>query len=225
MIELKEYTTSEFRAVTQVSKHHWETEKDKFLEYCKNYFEFETYKSGRIQYYRIFKIYQEWKPYPGKKDIEAITKFYKEETYRIVKAQPRNTGSNVVRILEKEDRNPFNHASSTMGNYIRPSLKNQFKNDESERAWCHLVGSVYELLTEEELNYLQNECFEKAPFSKKELMDKMADVTAGTVSKEEAGDIMVAYLTSPFEACMQKFKEKYGFRPIRVPLWYEAEIF
>ena len=23
----------------------------------------------------------------------------------------------------------------------------------------------------------------------------------------------------------EKFKEKYGFRPIRVPLWYEVEVF
>jgi hypothetical protein len=112
-----------------------------------------------------------------------------------------------------------------MENYVRPSLRGQFENDESERAWCHLVNSVYELLTEEELDYLNNECFEKAPFSKKELMNKMADIAAGTLSREEAGEVVTAYLNSPFEACMNKFKEKYGFRPIRVPLWHEKADF
>lgn len=221
MIEIKEYTTTEFRKITGVTKHHWETEKDSFLNYCRQYFEFDCYKKGRAYCYNITNIIQEWKPYCGKKDMEAMLKFYKEETYRIVKAQPRNTGSNVARILEKEDNNPFNHALGTMTNYVRPSLKSQFEQDDIDKAWCELVGDIYEPLTDEQLGYLYEDCFEEAPFNKQDLLNKMGDLAAGTLSREEVGDVMISYLKSPFEACMQKFKEKYGFRPIMVPLWYE----
>ena len=221
MIECREYTTKEFKEVTGVSKKHWETNKKEFLEYCSKFFKFTQYRRGRVFCYNVTEILEEWKPYPGKKNVEMMKKFYEEETCRIIEKQPRNTGSNVARILIAEDRNPYIHQERTMTHYIRPCLKNNFSTESEDRAWCELIKeeNVYRELTKEELDYLYEECFEKAAFTKKEMMDAIADMKAGTISEEEAGIAVVAYLVGPFETSIDKFKKKYKFRPIRVPLW------
>ncbi len=216
MIELKEYTTEELKKVLNLPTRAWKEDKDVVLEYISLYFNYETCKRGRKICYLLKEQYQDWVPYK-KKNVEKQREYYTEKTKNIIEIQPRNTGSNIARIIDRRNLNIFEHKEGTISNYIRPILHEYYYSEEEERIWCEFDEEflVYKPLTDEQKNYL----YENFNLNNKKVLDTIADYQSDTISKEEMGDVLEKTASAPYKAAIKKFMARYGFRPIRVPLW------
>lgn len=213
---MTEYSTSELKKALSISKNMWEKYKDDILEYMKSFFDYEIYSKGSKVCYLLKEQYQEWIPYK-RKDIEKQKAYYTEKTDQIISIQPRNTGSNIARIIDKNNLNIYNHKEGTIGNYIRPILKSKYISCKENRVWCEFNDEtlVYTPLSQEQLDYL----YSYFKVNDKAVFDLIADYRAGTINEEEMGFEISMMHNCPYDYAVNKFIDKYGFRPIRVPLW------
>lgn len=217
MIELnKEYSTTELREVLSIKKSSWDRYREEILEYMKSFFKYKYNYVGNKVVYVLFEQYQEWIPYK-RKDVEKQKAYYIEKTDQIISVQPRNTGSNIARIIDRGNMNIYYHKESTIGNYVRPILKSKYCAEKENRAWCQFDNETltYIPLDQDQLDYL----YSYFKLDEKSVFDVIADYRAGTITQEELGFEIEMMNRCPYDYAMSKFMEKYGFRPIRVPLW------
>ena len=220
-IELKKYSTEELKQVLKISKRAWETRKEEVIEYIGYYFDFEVNREGSSIYYHVKEQYEDWVGIPRKSNSKEIKEFYKEETHKIVDYQPWNTGSNVARrILER--RNKYNHAEKTAACYVRPVLKEDYMVIKEEGKWMETdyYKNDYVEITEEQEKYLKDLFAQH----KSNNFDIIADVEAGVINREEAGVQLYEKEKYSYDKVMALFKERYGFRPYKVPK-YQAKAF
>ena len=216
MIELKEYSTEELKKILNLPTRAWKENKEEVLEYISYYFDYDVVKRGRKICYNLKEQTQSWIPYK-KKNVEEQRRYYLEKTVNIIEIQPRNTGSNIARIINRNKLNKFNHKEGTISNYVRPILRKNYYSNEEDRTWCEFDEEflIYKPLTKAQKDYL----YEHFNPNQKEILDKVADYESKTITKEEVCDAIVESTKVPYKAAIKKFKEKYGFIPIRVPLW------
>lgn len=219
MIEMKEYSTAEIKKTLSISKNMWEKHKEDILEYMKGYFDYDIYSRGSKVCYCLKKQYQDWVPYK-RKDVEKQKAYYKTRTDQIIEIQPMNTGTNIARIIDKQNMNIYNHKVRTIGGYIRPILKENYYSNNNQRVWCEFLYDtlIYQPLSEEQLLDLKR-FFKDSNFRDEVILDIMGDVDSGSIDNEEAGKELIELMKKPYEGTMTAFECKYGFRPIRVPLW------
>lgn len=217
MIELnKEYSTLELREVLNIKKSSWDRHREEILDYMKSFFNYKQSYIGNKVIYVIFEQYQDWVPYK-KRDVEKQKAYYTEKTDQIISIQPRNTGSNIARIIDKNNMNIYNHKESTIGNYVRPILNLRYYAAKESRTWCEYDKETltYIPLDKEQLEYL----YSYFKVDDKAIFDIVADYRAGTITQEELGFEIEMLNRCPYDYAVNKFMDKYGFRPIKVPLW------
>ena len=229
MIELREYSTTEIKKVLQISRSCWDRYKDDILKYMKNYFDYEIITQGNKVCYLLKEQYQEWVPYK-RKDVEKQKAYYKVKTDEIIVTQPRNTGSNIARMIDKYNMNIYSHKEGTICNYIRPILREDYLA--IDRVWCQFDKTklTYTPITEEQLEFLYSH-FSSADLRTSTIIDMIGDMEAGDIDDITIAKDIITLIKKPFEAAMVGFQNKYGFRPIRVPNWekvnseFDAESF
>jgi hypothetical protein len=59
---------TEVKRYFKITKHAWETRKEEFLEYLKNFYEYSINTEGRNTYFIFTKQYAEYIPFPSKRD-------------------------------------------------------------------------------------------------------------------------------------------------------------
>lgn len=222
--ENKIYSTEELKKELNIPLKQWNTRREELLNYFHLFFNYEIIVEGRSKFYKIIEIYEDYEPLPRKKKTTEIASFYKEKTHEIVEKQPLNTGSNIARMIINED-NKYNHAELTATRYVRPIVKNDYVKDSYQ--WCFMdyTNNKYDALTEEELDYLR-ECFANSSTKDKILDETMLHIDAylnNIIDKQELCNAIVNKSLNSYKLAMDRFKEKYGKRPMAVPLLTSKE--
>lgn len=226
MLELnKEYNSGEFYKAAEIPRRAWETRKEDVLQHIRTFYNIISYRSGKCIIYKPIAILKEpYEPLPTKRNAEKMKAFYREQTHKIVDGDPWNTGSNVARRIVAEN-NKYEHAESTAAAHVRPIIKEDYYREDSQWMRCNYTLNRYESLTDTQVEYLKD-CFSKA-FSKEDkqmsAINAYADMKAGYISKEEAGEKALDSIGQIFDAAMARFYEKYGFRPLRVSKLVEGK--
>lgn len=223
MLENKTYLfKKEFCKQLGISDNQADRRLDELLEWLKIFFDYEFIKgSGTPHIITIKEQYCEYEPLPRKNKAPEIIAFYGNEVDHILQYKPRNTGSNLAREIVAKN-NKYNHKEGTAVHYIRPYLKENYEID--KREWCYIDYEhfSYDKIDPAQLKYL-NQQFVKY-LDSAYVAEVMGDQKSGYISKEEAYD----KLDNRYEAAIQAFIDKYGFRPYRAgdlikEAWIEEE--
>lgn len=223
-IELnKNYSTQAFRNILGVSTKIWNTRREDVLEHAATFFDYEIICEGRNKYYVIKEIFGEYEPLPRKKKSIEVKEYYAQETSKIVKQEPTNTGSNIARNIVATS-NKYEHKEGTVSVYVRSILKEGYKVD--SKVWCKRSadGLHYEPIDEEQAKYL-NECITQQ-FKDDKLQEYMVemytDYEAGLISRTDFNAALGSMTEVTFLSAMDRFILKYQFRPVKIPVWVEG---
>lgn len=206
------YSTQELCQLLHISRDTLKRRKTEVLDYLSLFWDFEVITEGRANYYVVKEEYSELIPMPRKTKAKEIKQFYSDETHRIIDKKPWNSGTNIAREI-CATRNVFEHSEKTASDYVRPVLKGDYEIADEKR-WMRInyLTFSYEPLSEEEVNYLKM-LFKKYIGRDAEVIaDIISEQRNGYLSKEEAYD----KINNTYDAAIDKFMERYGFRPIKV---------
>ena len=206
------YTTQELCQLLKISRDTLKRRREEILDYVALFWDYEIITEGRTNYFVVKEEYSTLAPLPRKTKTKEMKEFYSEKTHKIIKKKPWNSGSNIAREICATD-NVFDHSEKTARDYVRPVLKNDFEiADDKQWMRINYVSFSYEPLSDEEISYLK-EMFKKYIGRDAEtIADIISEQRSGYLSKEEAYD----KINNTYDAAMDKFMEKYGFRPIKV---------
>lgn len=224
MFELgKKYTTEEFKSILGVGRKTWDGRREELLEHCKDYFDFKVVSEGRYKYYIITKIIADYEPLPRRSKTAEKNSFYSEKVETIIKQQPLNTGSNIGRIIVKED-NKFGHKEGTAAKRSRDVLRKDYQKITLK--WCFLdkVNNIYQPLNEEELEYLfegfkNHKSSENKEMFIEKLMGFVDAYFNDEITEDTFQDQCKLQMFTAYEYAMERFIKKYGRRPMCVPIY------
>ena len=205
-----QYTTKEVQEMLGISSDTWRRRLDEILEFLKQFWDYEIIPYKRSSLFIVKRVYGEVPKLPRKTRIKEIKEFYRQETENVIKINPWNTGTNVARTILSYS-NPYEHKQDTGSRYVRPILKEEYSLS-SERKWCELdyKHNLYIPISNEQEEFLRT-------MFRLYLSD---DKTAEIIAAQEAGyitkDEVLTALFGNYNSAMEKFVERYGFRPIKV---------
>lgn len=221
MIELNKPYTNKFIAeqLLNVKPNTFSAKKKKYLEYLKQYYDYEITNTNKII------LRKELKPFKTKmqarEQVKANqTEIYREWTHKIIQFKPLNSGSNIAREIDQSPMKPIEkHEQRTIENYVRPILKEDF--EVINKKWCKIDYSTntYEPLTAEELQFLYS-LFKSKELSK-DIMEVTAQYKAGNISKQEFQARVGTAAEKTYDKIINEFKKKFKFRPIKAANWRE----
>ena len=206
------------------------SKKKEYLEYLKQYYEFEE-KGKKIILLKQLKPFETRMKKRTDNQIKKEQQ-YREATHKVISEQPLNTGSNIARIMCNNVLSPayqYKHTEDTAARYVRHSLKEDFIKKMSR--WCSIdyATNQYIPLESEQLDYLmklfrgQIDSSNQSKILSQEIMDIIADADAGNISKAEMKEKTVDAAWKLYDLRMKEFKKKFGFRPYKTPYWVEKE--
>jgi len=239
-MELQEnhtYTTSDMYHFFNVSKDTWKKNKDKLLLHLQQYYEYEikyNEKDRRKLDYHIFRKIKEYEPPKGKKAIQNA--IYSELILNVIKNNNWQTAKNVSRIIaNRKEIMALNHKSGTIYEYTRVNMRIMFGTKIGEtgtrgmiakKIWCMLdkEKNIYSPLDESKIDFLFNIFYELKHENNHADLAICADYDSGLISNEEMQEILSYNSISCFINAKKIFKDKYGYYPIKVPV-YEISAF
>lgn len=224
MLELhKKYTLQEIKDMHGISKKIWDTRREEVLEYLKGFYEYEIVQTGRTKYFICEEVFDEnYIPMPRKNKKQEIEKFYEEKTKEIIEDSPRNTGMNIARTIVFGPDNVYEHAETTACRYVRPVINENY--DRTDYQWCKFDEDTrdYIPLTEEQIQFLSEAYLGRKEVDKQRAVDTFMKLADRVYNKEMTKKQMCAAIgkmtLTAYETAVKAFKEKYGFRPIAVPM-------
>lgn len=196
------------RELFNISSNTFYAHKEDYLNYLSKYFSWTLTTKGN------YILTKELKPYETIKEKNSKEKrmeYYKEKTDTIIAKEPYNSGSNVARNIQVN--NKYKVQDDTVARYVRKILR-QFYISVDDR-WSRPTedGLHYVPLTEEELDYL------KMLFTTKgnnELNYKYcAEYKAGNITRQEFLELLGDNVLNDYNKIITIFKEKYGYFPIK----------
>ena len=202
----------------------------KFYEYEIEYDKFDSRKTN----YRIIKILDEYEAPPTKSEIND--KVYRKKILEVIEKDNVQTAKNVSNIIKSDTEIVnLNHKDSTRYEYTRVRMRTMFGTKAGERGtnglirekiWCCLDAEnhCYIPLNEEQIDNFYKIFMEYKNEAKEDLLTYYSDYINGLLTKEELNEAVGSSGLSCFISAREEFKEKYGFRPIKVPI-YEISAF
>lgn len=220
MVLNKKITTAELQETLKIGKSTWKRRREEILKFLEEFYEYEVIEGHRTICFNFTKELKPWTGLPRKTNLKEKEDFYKEETSKLIKKMPRNTGSNIARNIEATN-NKYSHAEGTIGNYVRSCLRKHYEPE--DRQWCFLSTDklTYEPLTEEQSMYLK-ECFDIFYNGDLSTAEIMSDYKAGTITRAEMKEKLVEAVERPYENAICRFRDKYSKYPLNVPIWVEG---
>lgn len=225
MLEEREYSIQELLDTLKITKYQWETRREEVLDNLSDACDFElVHLSGRHKScFKIKEIYGEYQPLLRKNiySRERKNAMYKNFVVKEIEKGSEGhvegvleTTANLARkSLDDKEISKLNHAQGTSENYIRPVLKSNLFN-KGDKVWARLFSdNHYEAISEEQLAFLTG-LFKEANIEK--VVDTFSEYQSGNLSKEEAKELIFGEVGHKYCAVMSLFKNKYGFRPIKV---------
>ena len=233
------YTTNDMIKFFNVSKDTWKKKKEKLLLHFDNFYEYEVEydsKDRRKINYKIIKQLGKYEP-PQKKSV-IRNKTYENEIVKVIEVDNIQTAKNVSRIIKDTDEiKAFNHTEGTVYEYTRVRMRNMFgiKAGEAgthgkivEKIWCRLRTDInlYIDIPQEEIQDFYK-FFNKEKNSIKEAeLTLYSDFENGLITRDELNEQIGETGLICFLTAKEKFREKYGYYPIKVPVYelsaYEA---
>lgn len=181
--------------------------KQTYLNHLNEYFEWHMEKSKYV-------LDAEIKPYETLKEKNSKEKkmeYYKQRTDTIIAAEPYNSGSNVARNIQRN--NKYKVQTDTVSRYVRTILKGFYISFDSRWSKPSDDKLHYIPLTNEELEYLHSLFQSK---SNNELnYTYCAEYEAGNITKEEFLELLGNAVLIDYNEIMLMFQDKYGYRPIK----------
>ena len=178
-----------------------------YLNHLSEYFKWHREKSKYI-------LDEELKPYETLKEKNSKEKkmeYYKERTDKIIAAEPYNSGSNVARNIQQN--NKYKVQTDTVSRYVRTILKGFYISFDSRWSKPSDDKLHYIPLSQEELDYLHNLFQTK---SNNELhYSYCAEYEAGNITREEFLELLGHAVLVDYNEIMLMFQDKYGYRPIK----------
>ena len=223
MIENTTYSLRELLEILHITRDSWKKRRQEYLDWFNCFFDYEITTQGKNTIFTIKEIFGDYEPLPRKKKSIEVKEYYKQETSKIVKQEPTNTGSNIARNIVAAS-NKYDHKEGTASVYVRSILKEGYKVD--GKVWCKRTpdGLHYEPIEEEHLQYL-NECITKQFKDDKVqeyAVEMYTDYEAGLISKNDFNEAMGFMTGTAFTSAMDRFILKYHYRPVKIPVWVEG---
>ena len=229
------YSTKEMQEFFGVSKDNWKKQKNKLLENFGNYYEYEVERRGRNDYYHVLKQLGDYQPIQRKSSKRDKT--YEQGIIRVIEDDNIQTAANVARRLGKEDAavQSFNHSAGTIYEYTRTRMRNMFGVKVNEggsqgmitgKVWCRLDqdNNCYIPLSEESIQKFYAIYSLSQEARKDYELEVFSDYQNGLITREEAFESIGERAIEAFKAAREKFKQDYGYYPIKVPV-YEVSAF
>lgn len=191
----------------QISGRSFANKKQTYLSHLSEYFKWHMEKSKYV-------LDAEIKPYETLKEKNSKEKkmeYYKQRTDTIIAAEPYNSGSNVARNIQQN--NKYKVQTDTVSRYVRTILKGFYISFDSRWSKPSEDRLHYIPLTNEELQYLHSLFQSK---SNNELnYTYCAEYEAGNITKEEFLELLGNAVLIDYNEIMLMFQDKYGYRPIK----------
>ena len=216
------YTSGELaRLAFNISAKTFSNKRSMYLEKLSEYFEW-TYEKRR---YTLIERKKEGTP--ARKSRFEIQQEIRQPVHEVVRKYPLQTYKSIAQIMQMEEV-PFVKAhpqqEDTMTRYIRGVMETDYAV--GEKVWSDITQLPIRPLTLDQRSYLALLINQREGASDEEIgfmIKAMED--AGYISKEEAKDLLYENASKNYEDVMQKFKQKYHFRPKLVVSWQEGIAF
>lgn len=222
MIEVKEYPLSEFLQEIGVTTRQWNTRKEEVKESLEDSFDYriEIRERGK-KYIVIREIYQQYIPIGRKKSKTLTEQKYKDYSKYALLAiynKPLNSVANLSRCAAEDEElsSKYSLVPKSIEKYIRPYIRSN-KFCITDKKWVYLHNNNYIMLTkdqEDDLNSYFKNSFDEYGL---DVVQIIADQQSGLLSIDEVKETLFATSTSKYEKAIEAFKQKYGFRPFKVP--------
>lgn len=232
LIENNVYTTKEMIAFFGVSQNTWKKKKEQLLFHFGSFYEYEVEYDKhdyRKQNYRIIKKLFDYEP-PQKKSVKR-DRTYENKIIDVIEYDNVQTAMNVSRLIKDDDEiKEMNHKDGTIYEYTRVRMRNMFgtKAGESgtrgyiiEKIWCRLdaENNCYIELPPEYVNEFYDLFKEEKEAVKEEQLTLYSDYTNGLITRDELNEAIGESGYSCFLSARNAFYVKYGFYPIKVPVY------
>ena len=240
-MEIKEndvLTTKEMMSFFGATKDVWKRKREQLLQHFGNFYEYEIIYRGRNKDYHIIREIQAYKPIEKKSTIRD--RIYENNIIQVISDDNIQTAMNVYRIIKNfDDIKSYNFQDSTIYEYTRVRMRNMFgvkvnqggtRGIIEKKVWCRLLleYNCYIEMPKEEVDVFY-EMFKntKSDFQEEEL-EIFSDYQNGLITKDEMNKQIGNHGFSCFLSAKNEFKQKYGYYPIKVPVYeisaYEREI-
>lgn len=189
--------------------------KDIYLQHLSEYFKWHQDKDK----YVLDEIIKPYETLKEKNSKEVKMQYYKERTDKIIATEPYNSGSNVARNIQQN--NKYQVQDDTVSRYVRTILKGFYISIDDRWSRPSDDKLHYIPLTEEEVEYL-NSLFKSK--SNNELNYKYcAEYEAGNITRQEFLELLGTNVLNDYQAIMDAFIAKYGYRPIKTKKFQRAD--
>lgn len=239
MIELeigKTYSTKELYEALGVSKSVFSHKKDQYLKQISLAYHYEVEYKGRSILYTITEKIGDYQKPERKNAREKIDKTIRQFINETIEEDPMQTAANINRrAWEDHDTHPsevvlLGLKEGTTNEYIRLNLREMYGTKVNEggtdgmiekKVWCHLNKeyNYYEEMPQDMIDRFY-ECFNEVNKEQKHLDINIAnDYKIGLITREEYLDKLGEATMNKFTAGRKKFYDRYGYYPIRVPVY------
>ena len=215
-----------------VSKATWKKKKDRLLDHFRRYYMYEVFydtKDMRKINYKILKKLQEYEPPLGKGAKRDLV--YDKKIEEVIEEDNIQTARNVSRII-KDDTEivALNHTDNTRYEYTRVRMRIMFgtkagehgtKGFISDKIWCKLDenNNCYIELTPEEIQKFYDIYSDEKKLIQEDELTIMSDYQNGLITQEEMKTLISDTTLGAFISARTLYKEKYGYYPIKVPVY------
>ena len=225
------YTTTEMRERLGVGESTWSHKHNELLDNFKQYYEYYCTYEGRATFYHITKQYGEYNKPLRKNDSGKRDEIYTEEIIKVIKTDNIQTAKNVSRIIK--DNEPIvalNHKEGTIYENTRLRMREMFGNSllnggtiggMLDKVWCGLdrETNTYFPIPDELYEKFKEIMSEERKGTIEPELELYSDYENGLIETaafyKQVGELNFrAFLTA-----QAVFKDRYGFRPIKVPVY------
>lgn len=227
MIELnRKYSGKELaKELFDISDGTFRNSKQEYLDYMSEFYEWHQEKSK----YVFTKVLKPYVPkVKGRKSTKnKISSDYEIAVYKLLSVEPWNTGAGIARDITFGNRymqKTYHHKPRTAYNYVLPITKENY--DITERKWKAYMDGGFSDMSDYELaewKALLNACFgNRGDISMEQDLAIMKE--AGDISDEDYKEMLAKINDNKYQAALDMWKKKYGYRPVRVNYYEVKEI-
>lgn len=193
------------------------------------FYDYDIIKQGNSINYIFREQFADFIPY---REYQKVNKnaLFKKNIMKTIEKDPRQTGSNIARIIiVDEEIQVLNLKLSTVTVYTRAALKdlvNQGVYIKEDYRWCYLNNATncYVLMSDEQVKILR-ELFHQEDMQTTEIQENtMIERKEGNLTREEANNIIGDAKYTGFLKGLEVFSSRYGFRPIKVPVYVKSAL-
>lgn len=193
-----------------LNKNMWQRRKEDLLEYLNEFMTITEIENNGRYSYEIDVLPDSIPPFPRKSNKENKIQDYKKFTIAALGNEFKpNSKSKIARdAINDFGLERYGHTSTPyiVRSFVGPVME---ENGEHSHDMVWVDSNTYELISDEQKSFLCSS-FEEVHLSEKEM--------ANAFVKEQQGED-ISDEKSSYSKVMDRFKEKYDFRPIKVYKW------